>query len=70
MPMSQDARNTIRDASRAQIEKILESNGYQVYDHETTDFLRENLLNDVESGVISEADLDLPVERLMDPRDR
>lgn len=70
MSISAEDRRLIRDADRAQIESLLVSNGYQVYDHESTEDLRECLLNDVEAGIIDAAELDLPTDRLPDPRDR
>lgn len=70
MSITTEERRLIRDMDRNQIERILESNGYQVYDDEGTDYLRECLLKDVEAGVIDAGDLDIPVERLRDPRDR
>lgn len=70
MIISADDRRLIRDADRSQIERILESYGYQVYDSESTDYLRECLLKDVEKGIIDATDLSEPADRLRDPRDR
>lgn len=70
MTISAEDRRLIRDADRAQIESLLQSNGYQVYDHESTDDLRDCLLKDVEAGIIDTAELDMPADRLPDPRDR
>lgn len=68
MSLSTDTERTLRDLSRDQIQKILESNGYAVYDHEDTDELRETLRSDVENGIIAEDDL--TSSNLPDCRDR
>lgn len=70
MSISQETRNAIRDASRDQIQKILESYGFGVYDHEDTEDLRRSVLMEVEAGEIDEADLFEKPDRLRDPRDR
>lgn len=70
MNISTDTRRIINNLDRAQIEKILASYGYQVYDHESTDDLRATILSDVASGVIDSTDLDIEPNHLMDCRDR
>lgn len=70
MSITADIERTIRDLNRDQIQKILESNGYAVYDHEDTDELRQTLRDDIAQGIISEVDLDTPSSQLPDCRDR
>lgn len=70
MSISLEATRAIRDMNRTQIEKLMESHGYQVYDHESDDELREQIRGDVESGEIPEYELDLDPSQLPDCRDR
>lgn len=70
MSISLEATRAIRDMNRTQIEKLMESHGYQVYDHESDDELREQIRGDVESGEIPEYELDLDTSQLPDCRDR
>ena len=70
MAISSEARRAINLMKRDQIQKILESYGYEVYDHEATEDLRKNVLDDVESGVISEDDVLAEPSHLPDCRDR
>lgn len=70
MIISSEANRTLRDMDRNQLEKLMESHGYQVYDHESDDYLRDQIRGDVESGVIQEDDLFVAPNQLPDCRDR
>ncbi len=53
MPLSRDARERIQQATRREIEDLLEGVSVQCYDSETTDELRDALIANVEDGTIS-----------------
>ncbi len=55
---------------RDHLVKLMESHGYQVYDHESEDELRENIRIDLESGEIPEDELFVSPAQLPDCRDR
>lgn len=70
MSISSEANRALQDMGRNQLEKLMESHGYQVYDHESDDYLRDQIRGDVESGVIQEDDLFVAPGQLPDCRDR
>lgn len=53
-------RRKINWLNRQEIVTILEDNGFQCYDSETTDELREALFSNVEDGTIPFWDVNLP----------
>jgi hypothetical protein len=70
LSVSAASSQTINGLNRAEIQSILESNGYQVYDSESTDDLRDCLRADVEQGIIAVEDLSTSAQDLPDCRDR
>ena len=66
--MTNDSSKALRDASREKLVQIMQSSGYQVYDSDSDDALRENIRLDIEGGLMDERDLFNP--NLPDPRDR
>lgn len=70
MGISSDAERAILKMDRNQLEKLMESHGYQVYDSESDDYLRDQIREDVKSGVIPEEDLFVESAHLPDCRDR
>lgn len=48
---------TINWLTRYELEEIIESRGYAVYDHETTDELRDHVISMVSCGEILESEL-------------
>ena len=70
MSISTEAQRALRDMDRDQLVKLMESHGYQVYDHESDDELRENIRIDLESGEIPEDELFVASANLPDCRDR
>ncbi len=54
-----DIRRTINWMEREEIVKILEHYGFCCYDSETTDFLRDELFNNVDDGTIPKWELNL-----------
>lgn len=70
MSLSAYDRSAIDRLNRDDIQAILESHGYQVYDSESTDYLRDCLRADVAQGIINAEDLSTPARNLPDCRDR
>jgi hypothetical protein len=70
MNISTEAQRALRDMDRDHLVKLMESHGYQVYDHESEDELRENIRIDLESGEIPEDELFVSPAQLPDCRDR
>ena len=59
MTVSYDRDHRIDQLTRAQIVAILEGpGGYQCYDHEATEDLRENLRKDIDDGILPESVLE------------
>jgi|GEM_PF-4215893 len=70
MSISEEAKTAIRYLSRAQIQATMESNGYQVYEHESTTDLRQNVFDDVLNGVIDASEVFVDSRALPESRDR
>lgn len=52
-----DTRRTVNWMSREQVVAVLENYGFACYDSESTDELRDALVENVEDGTIEERDI-------------
>jgi len=59
-------RELINKMTRAEIQTILENNGFAVYDNESMDDLREAVIVNIEDGTIKFEDLEPALNNIID----